>query len=49
MGLLYSGPRADFCGEDVSKCVFFENGWYEKTKEVLSGWTCLSTIGAVSA
>ena len=31
LGLLYSGKRKDFCGEDITKCMFFENGWYEKS------------------
>ena len=44
MGLLYSGERVDFCGEDITKCRFFENGWYEKTAEALSEWKNLSSI-----
>lgn len=38
MGFLYSGERRDFCGEDITKCIFFENGWYEKISEALSEW-----------
>ncbi|MBP5605316.1 MAG: radical SAM protein [Ruminiclostridium sp.] len=44
MGLLYSGERKDFCGEDLTKCRFFENGWYERTSEALAGWKNLSRI-----
>ena len=45
MGLLYSGKRMDFCGEDITKCRFFENGWYEKVSETLSEWQNLSRAG----
>ncbi len=38
LGLLYSGERMDFSGEDITKCMFFENGWYEKIKQTLSDW-----------
>ena len=44
MGLLYSGAKADFNGEDITKCVFFENGWYEKTSKALAVWNNLSWI-----
>lgn len=44
MGFLYSGERRDFYGEDVTKCRFFENGWYEQTAEALAGWKNLSRI-----
>jgi hypothetical protein len=47
MGFLYSGARRDWCGEDITKCVFFENGWYEKTRDALSEWKNLSPIGIV--
>jgi len=45
MGLLYSGAKADFNGEDITKCVFFENGWYEKTSKALTEWENLSKLG----
>ena len=44
MGLLYSGERVDFFGEDITKCRFFENGWYERTSDALSEWENLSPI-----
>nr|MCR5491266.1 SPASM domain-containing protein [Bacilli bacterium] len=37
LGLLYSKDY-NFYHEDITKCLFFENGWYEKAKEGLSGW-----------
>ena len=43
LGLLYTGDRA-FAGEDITKCYFFENGWYEKITRALPGWTNLSEI-----
>ena len=46
MGMMYSGAREDFYGEDITKCAFFENGWYEKTAEALSDWKNRSPIGA---
>ena len=38
LGLLYSSKDVDFYHEDITKCIFFENGWYEKVVEGLSGW-----------
>ena len=38
LGLLYSSKDVDFYHEDITKCIFFENGWYEKVVEELSGW-----------
>ena len=37
LGLLYS-QNVDFYHEDVTKCFFFENGWYEKTRQELMDW-----------
>ena len=34
LGLLYS-KDVNFYHEDITKCIFFENGWYEKTTEAL--------------
>ena len=45
LGLLYSGERKDFLGEDITKCLFFMNGWYEKTAAALSEWENKSPIG----
>lgn len=44
MGFLYSGEKKDFCGEDITKCTFFKNGWYQKTADALSEWENLSVI-----
>ena len=45
LGLVYAGQQKDFYGEDITKCKFFENGWYEKVSATLSEWKNLSTIG----
>ena len=37
LGLLYS-VNSDFYHEDITKCIFFENGWYDKSLEYLKGW-----------
>ena len=37
LGLLYS-PNSDFYHEDITKCIFFENGWYEKVLDALKDW-----------
>ena len=37
LGLLYS-KDVDFYHEDITKCEFFENGWYEKVTERLKDW-----------
>ena len=47
MGMLFSGQRRDFLGEDITKCLFFEQGWYEKAVEALPGWENKSKIGKV--
>lgn len=39
LGLLYSPDHHDFFHEDITKCLFFENGWYEKVTEKLAGYT----------
>ena len=44
MGFLYSGAKKDFFGEDLTKCRFFENGWYERVSETLSVWKNRSPI-----
>ena len=37
LGLLYS-KDVDFYHEDITKCIFFENGWYEKAINALKEW-----------
>ena len=38
LGLLYSKERFNYYHEDITKCYFFENGWYEKTVEAMGNW-----------
>ena len=48
LGLLHSG-REELTGltcKDVTKCRFFEGGWYQRIARALPGWTNLSEIGA---
>ena len=37
LGLLYS-VNSDFYHEDITKCIFFENGWYNKVVDILKDW-----------
>ena len=37
LGLLYS-KDVNFYHEDITKCIFFENGWYEKVQETLTDY-----------
>ena len=37
LGLLYS-KDVNFYHEDITKCIFFENGWYEKVITTLSDY-----------
>ena len=37
LGLLYS-KDSNFYHEDITKCAFFENGWYEKVTHKLKNW-----------
>ena len=39
LGLLYS-KDINFYHEDITKCIFFEKGWYEKVNNILNKW-CL--------
>lgn len=38
LGLLYSGKENGYFHEDITKCYFFENGWFEKIVNKLRGW-----------
>ena len=42
LGYLLSGEGMD--GSDLSKCLFFNGGWYARAVEALPGWTSLSPI-----
>ncbi|MBQ3395569.1 MAG: radical SAM protein [Synergistaceae bacterium] len=44
--LLTSG-KVDFTHEDMTKCYFFENGWYRKVTQALSEWNNLSKISCL--
>ena len=44
LGIACSAGRDDYFGEDKTKCLFFENGWYDKIAETLSGWKNESPI-----
>ena len=37
LGLLYS-KDINYYHEDITKCIFFENGWYEKVTEAMGNW-----------
>ena len=43
LGLLYS-PTVNFYHEDITKCVFFEQGWFDKTKQKLSSWELINPL-----
>ena len=48
LGLLNSG-RQELSGltcADITKCRFFEGGWYQRIAQALPGWTNLSKIRA---
>ena len=38
LGLLYAEGPEDFWREDITKCLFFEDGWPQKIEERLDGW-----------
>ena len=44
LGLLYSNKDFDYFHEDITKCYFFENGYYEKVKEELSSYKLLNPL-----
>jgi len=37
LGLLYS-PNGDYYYQDITKCIFFENGWYDRVVNELKEW-----------
>ena len=41
LGLLFTGDRR---GSDLTKCLFYENGWYEKCVNAMSGWRNLTAM-----
>ena len=44
LGLLYSTKDVDFYHEDITKCIFFENGWYEKVTEELKDYRLMQPL-----
>lgn len=38
LGGLYAPEKLNLFGRDVTKCLFYENGWYGKAKEAMEGW-----------
>ena len=48
LGLLYSGAEelSGLTCKDVTKCRFFEDGWYQRIVQALPEWTNQSEIGA---
>ena len=42
LSYLLSGDGVD--GSDLSKCLFFNEGWYERAAEALPGWTNLTPL-----
>ncbi|MBR1750592.1 MAG: radical SAM protein [Ruminococcus sp.] len=38
LGGLYSPERLDLFGTDITKCLFYENGWYQKCVSAMEGW-----------
>ena len=44
LGGLYAPEKLNLFGSDVTKCLFYENGWYEKTVGTMRGWTNSSRI-----
>lgn len=43
LGLLYS-KNSDYYHEDITKCVFFENGWYDNITSELNDWRLLKPL-----
>lgn len=43
LGLLYS-KNGDYYHEDILKCIFFENGWYDKINNELKDWRLIKPL-----
>lgn len=43
LGLLYS-KNGDYYHEDILKCIFFENGWYDKITSELKDWQLVKAL-----
>ena len=44
LGLLYSNEKFNYYHEDITKCYFFENGYYEKVINTLNKWTITNPL-----
>ena len=44
LSAMLTGDGADFVHEDLTKCYFFYNGWYQKVTQALSDWNNLSKV-----
>ena len=44
LGGLYSADRLNLNDTDITKCLFFENGWYQKCVKTMSGWTNTTSV-----
>ena len=43
LGLLYS-KNGDYYHEDILKCIFFENGWYDRINNELKDWRLVKPL-----
>ena len=39
LGGLYAPEKLNLFGSDITKCLFYENGWYGKVVKAMAGWT----------
>ncbi|MBO6141266.1 MAG: radical SAM protein [Ruminococcus sp.] len=44
LGGLYSPKKLDLYGCDITKCIFYENGWYFKVLDAMEGWSNTTPI-----
>ena len=44
LGYLFSDRQSDYYAPDPFKCIFFQNGWYEKICSTLQPWTNLKPL-----
>ncbi len=44
LGGLYAPEKLNLFGSDITKCLFYENGWYDKVRNTMSGWTNTTQI-----
>lgn len=44
LGLLYSDNDNGFFHEDITKCYFFEGGWYDRINNIMTDWKLLNPL-----